>query len=181
MTAMYAVVSLLDEAHYRRVEAIWADLREACGIHGVYATPFPHFSYHVAPAYDMDRLEGVLRRVAASTPPFRVTTSGLGIFPGPSPVVFVPVVRSPQLTALHKRLWPQVDRRAQNGQAYYRPENWVPHITLGHGDLCEVNLARVVDRLARLDLYWDMAIDNLAVISSTGDDQGLHLRLPLGL
>jgi hypothetical protein len=44
---MHGVVSLLDAAHYQAVESLWAELA-ACGLRGVYVTPFPHFSYHVA-------------------------------------------------------------------------------------------------------------------------------------
>jgi hypothetical protein len=45
---MHGVVSLLDAAHYQAVESLWAELAAACGLRGVYVTPFPHFSYHVA-------------------------------------------------------------------------------------------------------------------------------------
>ncbi len=180
MTPMYAVVSLLDEKHYRLVEQIWDDLRLRCGVHGIYATPFPHFSYHVAPGYDMKRLETLLRRTARSVEPFRVRTAGLGIFAGPSPVVHIPVVRDPALTRLQQKLWPRIDRMAAHSLAYYHPDQWVPHITLGHGDLGPSNLAGVVEHLGAGTYSWEILIDNLAVISSTGTLDGLHMRFPLG-
>ena len=82
MKPLYAVVSLLDAPSYGLVEQLWSELRQRCGIAGIYKTPFPHFSYHVAAEYDMNRLESRLRTLARRMAPFRVCTSGLGIFTG---------------------------------------------------------------------------------------------------
>ncbi len=104
---MHGVVSLLDAQHYQAVESLWAELAATCGLRGVYVTPFPHFSYHVAAEYDLLALETVLRDFACRQAPFRVTATGLGIFTGVSPVVYIPVVRDPALTAFHQALWPR--------------------------------------------------------------------------
>jgi 2'-5' RNA ligase len=177
---MYAVVSLLDSVHYHQVEALWAELKERCHIGGIYATPFPHFSYHVAAGYDLPKLETVLRRVAKGLTPFSVRTAGLGIFTGPSPVVHIPVVRNTPLAALQRRLWPQIGRRAAGSVGYYHPDQWVPHITLGHGDVCEENLPAVIRQLCLRSFSWEIPIDNFAVISSSGVQEGLHLQVPFG-
>ena len=179
MVPMYAVVSLLDEAHYRQVEELWDQLKDHCCIAGIYRTPFPHFSYHVAPGYDLALLRTRLEQFARTTPPFRVRTAGLGIFTGPNPVIYMPVVRSPLLSALHQALWPAVEETATGGLTYYQPDLWIPHITLGHGDLCHENLGPVVQFLNQKSLVWEIAIENLAVISSTGSPDGLYLKLPL--
>jgi len=180
MKPLYAVVSLLDERHSRQVEQIWTDLRERCAVAGIYKTPFPHFSYHVATGYDLGRLETALRRFARTCRPFRVRTNGLGIFSGPSPVVYIPVVRDPRLSDLHRRLWPAVGKVATGPLDYYRPEAWVPHVTLGHGDISQQNLPDVIRELAPRDFHWEIEVDNLAVISSSGAAEGLHMRIPLG-
>lgn len=180
MTPMYAVVSLLNGTSYGQVEGLWAELQERCGVKGIYATPFPHFSYHVAPAYEMARLERWLRRAARSLRPFTVCTSGLGIFTGLSSVLYIPVVRSPELTRVHGRIWPRADAMATGSVAYYHPDRWIPHITLGHGDLCQANLPDVVRLLGDRSFTWEITIDNLAIISSQGPTAGLHLRVPLG-
>jgi hypothetical protein len=75
---MHGVVSLLDDEHWRAVEALWAELRDRFGLRDVPVVPFPHFSYHVAADYDFDALEATLDRFAAATPPFRVRAGGLG-------------------------------------------------------------------------------------------------------
>jgi hypothetical protein len=180
MTPIYAVVSMLSESHCRQVEELWAELKQRCGIHGILATPYPHFSYHVAAGYDLLGLDALLRRVARGLSPFRVRTAGLGVFTGHAPVVHIPVVRSAELAALHGRLWPQIERRASGSVGYYHPDQWLPHITLGHGDICQANLPEVIRQLGARDFSWEIPIDNLAVISSSGAGSGLHLQIPFG-
>lgn len=179
MKPLYAVVSLLGAPHYGHVEQLWTELKERCGVAGIYETPFPHVSYHVAAGYDLPKLTGVLRRFAGRFAPFRIRTTGLGIFSGPGPVVYIPVVRGPGLAGLHQKLWPAVERHAAGALEYYRPERWVPHITLGHGDVSQQCLPELVRELAGRDFQWEIEIDNLAIISSCGSADGLHLRVPL--
>ncbi len=54
---MHAIVSLLDDDHYKLIEDLWAELRREFSVQGVYITPYPHFSYQVAQDYDVDLLE----------------------------------------------------------------------------------------------------------------------------
>ncbi len=61
---MNGVVSLLDPEHSRMVEDVWAELDRTFGVRGVYITPYPHFSYQVAAAYDAARLETALAEFA---------------------------------------------------------------------------------------------------------------------
>ncbi len=53
---MNAVITLLDEVHNRRVEALWTDLREGFGLRGIEVTPYPHFSVQIARGYDLEGL-----------------------------------------------------------------------------------------------------------------------------
>jgi len=180
VTPLYAVVSLLDPPRYRQVEALWTELKSCCGIEGIYKTPFPHFSYHVAAGYDLPQLEATLRRFARTWSPFRVHTTGLGIFTGPNPVVYVPVVRGPLVADLHRKLWAAANKVSTGALEYYRPERWMPHITLGHGDITAQNLPGVIQALAGQNLHWEIECDTLARSSRTGSPDGLHVRVPLG-
>lgn len=108
--SMHGVVSLLDSTYYRVVEDLWAELERAFAVDGVYVTPYPHFSYQVAPQYDIEGLEAILRHFAFNSAAFQVRTTGLGIFTGVSPVLYISVVRSPELTRFHKRLWQKISQ-----------------------------------------------------------------------
>src|SRR5688572_9965009 len=97
---MQGVVSVLDAQTSAQVEALWAELEREFALK--YACmPYPHFTYHLAEQYDETRVAAVLRDLARHAEPLRVTTSGLGIFTGERPVLYVPVVRDATLTRFH--------------------------------------------------------------------------------
>lgn len=79
---MDGLVSLLDQRHHDRVEVLVNILEDRCGLHGMRVTPYPHFSWQIAETFASDRLQDTMSRWAAEQEPFRIRTSGLGIFPG---------------------------------------------------------------------------------------------------
>ena len=175
---MQAVVSLLDDHHTQLTEALWRELETQFGLRGVYATPHPHFSYHVAHSYDLDSLVPRLDRLLHATPPFQVRTTGLGVFTGKSPVLYIPIVRSPAVTQFHRALWSELAACASGSLAYYDPEQWLPHITLGSGDIQKDLLAEAVRLLGERDFNWTITVDNLAFVEEDGaSGQRLGLKL----
>lgn len=179
---MHGIVSLLDDDHYKMVEDLWAGLEESLGLRGIYTTPFPHFSYHVAEHYDVDLLEPILQEFATQTPPFEVLTTGLGIFTeGLNPVLYVNVARSPILSKMNAALWALTTDVSAGIVEYYHPEQWVPHITLSYGDIKRENLAEAVGVLSEWDFTWQVRIDNVALLFNAGDGRQdiLQYRFPL--
>ncbi len=176
---MHGVVSLLDKEHYQLVEDLWAELEREFSVHGGYITRYPHFSYHVAQDYDVDELEPILERITSNITTFQVRTSGLGIFTGASPVLYIPVVRSRELTELHEELWETTSTTGSGIQEYYHPDQWMPHITIGFGDLNKDNLPQIIAALATRDFNWEITIDNLALIYDTGTKQELKARFDI--
>lgn len=174
-----AVVSLLDEEHDARVRGIWKALEERFGLQGIYSTPYPHFSYHSAESYGADKAQAVLKRAAASVKPFQVQTAGLGLFPGERPVLFLPVVRDHRLSHVHASLYPDLAQLAVHENRYYRPEAWIPHITLAYGDLTPEGLPEVVRFLGGEGLEWSIEIANFALVCTNEQDQRLSFRTEL--
>ncbi|HYU76419.1 MAG TPA: 2'-5' RNA ligase family protein [Ktedonobacteraceae bacterium] len=161
---MHGVVSLLDYKHYRLVKDLWAPLARECAVGGVYVPAYPHVSYQVARRYTVKSLEPILRRFAASKTSFQVRAGGLGIFTGSHPVLYIRVVRSPELTQFHEALWQEISGTASGIEDYYHPAHWVPHITIGIGDIRKDNLSQIVHLLAERDFNWEMTVDNIALI-----------------
>lgn len=176
---MDAVISLLDAEHTRIVKSLWRELDMRFGVRAISVTPFAHFSYQIADGYAIDRVEEALRSVARSVPRFTVRTTGLGIFTGETPVLHVPVVKSPTLCRLHRRIWDALDTAGSDVSPLYSPDHWMPHITLGHGDLDTENLPAIMALLAGRNFTWEVVIDNLALIYRVGGVRGLHSRYPL--
>ena len=161
---MNGIVSLLDREFYEWVGQLWLELRWRFGLQGIYQTPYPHFSYHVSTDYDLGRLSAVLPQLAQETAVFSVSTSGLGVFTGAQPVLYIPVVRTAELSQFHERVWTAVEPFSQGTLAYYSPDNWLPHITLAQHDLTPENLPEVTQWLNEQNLAWQMRVDNLSLI-----------------
>src|SRR6266581_2087024 len=164
---MHGIGSLLDNDHNQLIEELWAELKREFSVQGVYITPYPHFSYNVAQDYDVDKVEPVLQRITSNITTFKVRTSGLGIFTGASPVLYIPVVRSPELTQLHEALWQEIATESSGIQEYYHPYQWMPHITAGFGDISKNNLSEIIHLLAERDFNWEFTVNNIAFIYGT--------------
>jgi 2'-5' RNA ligase len=174
------IVSVLDQQHYEIVENLWVEMRQRFGVGHPDATAVPHFSYHVAEDYDADKLADVLQNVASQERPFTITASGIGIFPAPSPIVYVPVVRNPELTHLHAQLWPLLEAIAQESFVHYTPDTWIPHITLGHDDITLEKLGPITQWLHRQAINWTITIDNFYVLTDETRGHVEKLKVKFG-
>ncbi|MBD0371128.1 MAG: 2'-5' RNA ligase family protein [Pyrinomonadaceae bacterium] len=161
------------------VEKLWAAIEKEFGIRGVYRTPFPHISYHVSGHYNVDKIKTVMDVFARHTSPFRVRCCGLGVFTGPEPVVYIPVVRSPQLADFQHELWHQVTKSADDLDFAYRPARWVPHITLARHDLTQRAVAAIVRKFCTMELNQTVTVNNLALIYDTGGKEEVIYRVQL--
>jgi 2'-5' RNA ligase len=176
---MHAIVSLLDEHHSGLVEALWRELETDCGLAGVSLTPLPHFSYHIATEFDFKRLETALGELAARTLPFTVHASGLGLFTGPSPVLYVSLIKDARLASFHQTVWELVNPVAIGASSHYTPEVWVPHITLAYGDVSTDKLDCAMNKLAFRTYNWEIRVDHLALVYQLSGQVGrLQSKFP---
>jgi len=169
---MHGLVSLLDQKHTRQVEELWKMLEEECGLTGIQVTPFPHFSWLIASDFDWPALENVLQEITSNASPFTVHTTGLGLFSGPNPVIFVPVVKSARLNAFHQQVWNSIQSLGTYISPLYAPDNWVPHISLAYADVTQENITCVMKRLAFRTYNWEIRVDNISFIHEPDDHIG---------
>jgi 2'-5' RNA ligase len=106
------------------------------------------------------------------TRPFSIHTGGLGLFTRPDPVIYFPIVRTNLLSQVHHDIWSQATPLSQKPSLYYAPELWIPHITLAHRDVNLSSLSCVIEKLAFDVIAWEIAIDNLALVSQVEEDVG---------
>ena len=174
-----AVVSLLDADHEVAVRRIWDRLAEHGLETDLWVTLIPYITYHVAAAYPDNMVEN-LSLVAGETRPFGIRTAGLGMFPGESPVIYLPVVRSEAVDHVHGRIWDSMEQTADGVNQLYSPPFWVPHITIGqvHGPRSATvdTLMTVVSDLSP----WEIKLTELAVIEGAGPDARTRARIPFG-
>lgn len=176
---MQAVVSLLDDTHQSMVEFLQSRLEGVLGVVGLFQTPVAHISYQVAEEFDPEHLTATLLKVAATTKPFKVHTSGFGLFTRVLPVLYVPVARSPSLQTQHLNLWQSLSPAAHHLSPYYHPDRWLPHITLSdHEDLPDY-LPDITRLLSSVDLTWEIEITNVAMLYGDGKSIEVKFRREL--
>jgi 2'-5' RNA ligase len=177
---MQGVVSILDDEHNELVEVLWKELEDYFGLK--YAcVAYPHFTYQIVDHYDTELVADALREVAALAQPFQVTTSGLGIFTGPRPVLYIRVVRDDLLSRFHSALWRRISPYGHDIHTFhYAPQNWIPHITLAVEDLTHDNLPDVIRLLSPRAFNWTMTINNLCLVLNAQGSRDEWLTFPFG-
>lgn len=169
---MHAAIALFDEDGAGWVERTWERLEKNFGLEGYKWTPVPHFSWDVFFDVDEDRIGALLAQRAEGMAPFRVKLAGLGIFPGPNPVVYGTLVKDANLLqlhgSLHEELAPCVIRRSP----LYFPGAWVPHVSLIHHEDDLPLLARAMADLIREDQPEELRVEALGWIEQASGRPG---------
>jgi 2'-5' RNA ligase len=156
-------------------------LEQHCGLIGVRVTPLPHFSWLIADEYNLLSIRPILKEICDATSPFTVMTTGLGIFSGVVPVIYIPVVKNNRLVQLHHLIWEATFSMSRDSSFYYSPEMWLPHITLAHGDVDRENLNCAVSSLAFSDFNWEIPVDHLTLVyQAEGQEGWLRMRFDFG-
>ncbi len=171
---MMGVIALLTGEAYQGARQIQDWMREE---HGVTQPLFyqPHFTFAIGEKCgDRRVLIQALSALAGETSPLEIRMTGLGIFPPPESVLYLPVPRSPGLAALHERISQLFFEIGCGNKFYYQPQNWIPHVTLASRNLTPDLLAAMVkgilpkplpstSRLACLGLVEEVEKDHWAI------------------
>jgi 2'-5' RNA ligase len=178
---MHGIVSLLDPPHYAKVEGLWDVLGLDCSVLGIQVTPRPHFSWHVAQDYNIKVLGPLLAKIASQARPFKVRTTGIGLFTGSKPAVFIPVVKDALLLKFHEIMWKMAKDASIFPSPYYAPPVWMPHITLAYGETNWQRLSCVLEKLTYHPFNWEIVVDHIAVSYENEDRMGnKSLRFDFG-
>jgi 2'-5' RNA ligase len=162
------------------VEDIWDELEDKFGVNAIRITPYPHFSWQIGEEYDVLSLKQSLEEIALNQPAFTVQTTGLGLFSGEKPVLFIAVVKSPELMAFHRRIWDALLPITNGAHPYYSPQNWVPHISIVYEDLTAENIGGILKLLSFRPYYWEFQVENLSFIYEPAGVCGtLQVNIPL--
>lgn len=166
---MIAITSLLDSNHTEKVTELTAQLEKRFGLKGVQMTPYPHLTILTAEVPDMEELKEYLEQICLESPVFSIRTTGLGIFPGETPVIYVPVLRTPPLNQLHSRLHRDISEMSSEMGIHYNPNMWLPHISLALGDTTPGLLGPILTFLNSYNFNWDISLNNLTILEKCGD------------
>ena len=166
---MLAITTLLTAPHATLINRIIKKLETKFGLDDVQATPDPHLTYQLAGVQKLEALKEVLADVAAATEPFPAFTTGLGVFPGERPVIYIPVLRSDALNALHHRIIEATAPLCLRTDKFSGPDCWLPHISLALHDTTPDLLGPVLSFLNEETYNLKIEINNIAILRQQGD------------
>ncbi|MCR5889248.1 2'-5' RNA ligase family protein [Hymenobacter sp. J193] len=161
---MLAITSILNPQSAARINGIIKSLEAEFGLDDVQATPDPHITYQLAGVRKLSSLKAVLQEVARTTAPFAAFTTGLGVFPGPNPVIYIPVLRSDGLNQLHRRILRTTAPLCLRTDKFSGPDCWLPHISLALHDTTPDLLGPVLQYLNQQTFNLKLSINNLAIL-----------------
>ena len=166
---MLAITSLLPSPASDHINALIKSLETEFGLDDVQATPEPHLTYQIVEPTDWATLKTALRAIAAATPPFVAHTTGLGMFPGDSPVIYIPVLRSDALNELHHQVVNAVGSLCSRTDKFSAPDLWLPHVSLALHDTTPELLGPVLQFLNNQTFNMELVINNLAILRPEGE------------
>jgi 2'-5' RNA ligase len=147
MSRNYAIsADLTGEALAAGLE-LWDELEREFGCRAAKAARRPHVTFVVGAGDKPGALQREMEVAAAEVPPLEVVLDGLGTFPGPQPVVFLKVERTPALASARDRFERAMTAAGFELWPHYGAELWVPHMTLALQDTSEERLAALLGHL----------------------------------
>jgi 2'-5' RNA ligase len=173
---MIAIASLLNMQANHQVQQMWDLLDASCGLSEMKLTPLPHFTWQSAENYTLELAEPVLQKITARFTPFVVLTAGIGIFTGPTPVLYLALIKTQVMINIHQVLWDELVPSGNLVNEYYSPSRWVPHITLAIRDITPQNLACALEGMLYYPFEMEVVVDNLAVIYQVNNIDGVKVK-----
>lgn len=145
----YAIELFLDDHADRLIRQIWTALDEH-GLRSLGGSPdsryHPHVSLSVYEHGDPVRVAAALRPVLAGCVGLPLTLAPLGFFLTDEAPVFLGVVPSSRLLALHHAVHRAIEPLVHGIWPHYRPDALVPHCTLAVGVADKARTVEIVQR-----------------------------------
>ncbi len=176
---MSTIALVLQDPAASRVRGVWTQLEAEFGLSGVHKVPFPHVTLLAFNGLTHFDVKELLERISQSLPPFMLETSGIGLFGAPARILHAPVVKTPVLLDLHQRACVELARLGGEIPPLYRPERWMPHVTLAQGDTARGTYGQAVDLILQQDLRLAFEVRNLTLFDWIGPRYEPCDRFPL--
>jgi 2'-5' RNA ligase len=173
----FAIELCLDENAEARIREIWERIARA-GLPSrlLEFGHTPHVSLGVCAQLDPIAFAARLAEFASREPKLHATFVSLGTFSNRQGVVFLGLITTPELIALHARFDALFTTAARDPWEYYRPGRWVPHCTLTTA-LDPAQVASALAVCAEVPLPIQATLESVAIVENP--DGVVHARIPL--
>lgn len=167
---MQGIVSALPPEFEKTVCELWEQMELHFQASFARTALIPHFTWQLAmDNYVLEDLIPQLDAFSKTLEPIKIHVSGARPFPGPLPTIYLRIIKSKTLKALHHRLWELCIPFARSSNLLYHVSTWVPHITIVHKDLAQENVQKVLDILAARQIDWRFEVGNLLILHQDPD------------
>lgn len=161
-----------------QTHGLWEWLNCECNLKGIQIVPYPHFSWLGCENLNIEEAKQVITEFARSITPFIVKTTGIGVFTGSHPVLYLPVIKTRELLNAHDSLWNLIYPHLEKANIYYSPEQWMPHVTLAFRDLSGELVGCAAESLTSTRLELEINVDHLELDYYEGENLGSVMRFP---
>ena len=162
---MQRLVTLLPETVSQNVKAICADLKSWTGLTEIRTTTVPHFSWVTGENFLSEPLHASLREFTATIDPFSVYATGLGIFPGNSPVLYIPIVKTAQLhlySPAGLAAFPNLSETSSTRSSNLTSGRLISALVFD--ELSGDSLGKILRKIAFKEINFKFAVDNISLL-----------------
>jgi len=172
---MYSVISTLDSVAAEAVKSLRERLEDRCKSLRKVLVLEPHLSWLGAEGGNLPEIAEHLTQIGHSLQPLHLETAGFGVFPGTTPVLYLPVIATGQLLKIQKQLWNKLHTDFVQGNRHYSPGQWLPHITVFYVDEKTArDLGCAIGDLLLNEFHLEFRIDQFKLAYFKDDQYGYY-------
>ena len=176
----YAVELFFDQRTDTAVRSLWQWLAdEGIATYMASSGSVPHVSLGVFDEADEERLTGVIRQLAATSPPLSLAFNEIEGFVSTG-VLFLAPETSPELQSLHDRFCELLGPDLDTMWSLYKSDSWVPHCTLAMElHPCSRHLINEMRRalLEHIEVPWPAIVERIGLVKFRPVEQRISFSL----
>jgi 2'-5' RNA ligase len=169
------VMTILEGPLCDEAKRLWRVFEVEYGSVGVQTFAHPNLTFGGARVCDPRTFAERLGVEVGRLPSFELKVDGVGFFSKPERVVFLRVVLTEELAAIHHILDRVLEQHCDGLVDLYRPSAWVPHITLAMGDLSQEAFDAALSRWSNYRRTFEQTADQVSLVGSTNDGSGYEV------
>ncbi|MFU0799736.1 MAG: 2'-5' RNA ligase family protein [Xylanivirga thermophila] len=130
----YSVELLFDEETENKIYGIWDELyNKGLSEYMKVSGSKPHITLAIYKTVDYPTFESRVEHFFKGSEPFKVNFCSIGVFPGESTTVFYQPVVDDNLISVNRNFFNAFRDYDDKAWDYYKPGNWIPHMTMSLG------------------------------------------------
>lgn len=169
------VMTLLDGPAREEALRLWRVFEIDFGSVGVQTFAHPNVTFGGGQCDNLVALGRQLKKLAGQLGPFDLRISGIDFFHEPEKAAFLRVEGSRRLEQVHRSVDRVLEHHCAELVGLYRPGRWIPHVTVGMGDLSQEALERAQARFSSYDRGFVQTARRIVLVRSATAGTGFEV------